>query len=455
VTSILAASPPNPDSPADSWWGRRFGGLPRAFWALFGGIAAARLGFFVVPFLSFWLVADRGLAPGDVGLVMTAFGVGWALSTPLGGWLADRLGRRAVIVASGAGAAGAYLGIAAVHAVAWLVVAALFVGATFDLYRPALQAAITDAVPAAARTRALGLLYLAMNASRMIACAAGGAVANTGEFAILFVANAVVNIAFGAVIWRAVPADRPTRAQGGSGGLRMALADQRLVVFTLATFAFYTIHTQSMVALPVVFAHAGATPLIYGVLLALDPLVVVVCQVGAQAVLNRIPALVTCAAGVTAVGVGLALSGLSPNLAWMTCTLPIWVIGEMAFLTAAPGVVAALAPDRSRGTYFGIWGATQGAAAVLAPLLAATASATGRTDLIWSGGALAGLLTTATLLAMYSRERQQAGGRPLGPATTTSAVTRQRSEPPADVEGHIGRSTSTTGAPRRKERSRH
>ena len=403
MSTALSVSPPNPAPPAarDSWWGRRFGGLPRTFWSLFGGITAARLGFFVVPFLSYWLVADRHLTPAQTSLVMTAFGAGWAASMPLGGWLADRLGRRTVIVASASGAAGAYLTIAAVHSVMHLAIAAVLVGATFDLYRPALQAAMTDVVPASDRTRVLGLLYLAMNASRMVACAIAGIVADAGNFAVLFVANALINVGFGIVVWRRVR-DRPrTRQPGRRGGVRSAIADRRLVVFCLATLAFYTIHTQSMVALPVVLAHAGATPLIYGLLLALDPLVVVVIQVAAQAAINRTPALVTCAAGVATVGGGLALTGLAPNLTWMAATIPVWVIGEMAFLTSAPGVVAALAPEHLRGTYFGLWGATQGLAAVLAPLLASGLAGIGRIDLLWIGGAVAGLLTAVACLAMH------------------------------------------------------
>nr|WP_027343890.1 MFS transporter [Hamadaea tsunoensis] len=447
-TSNPAAADPVAGDVRDTWWGRRFGGLPSRFWLLFAGIGTARLGFVAVPFLSYWLVVDRGLTPGDAGLVMTAFGAGWALSMPLGGWLADQLGRRAVIVASALGSAGAYLGIAAIHPLTWLLAVALLVGATFDLYRPALQAAMTDAVPVQSRTRALGLLYLSMNASRMVACAAGGLVANAGDFAILFAANAAVNVVFAAVLWRAVPVNVPPQPTGGRGALRTAIADRRLLAFTAATLAFYTIHTQSMVALPVALAHAGATPLGYGLLLALDPLIVVVCQISAQAILNRAPALVTCAVGVAAVGAGLALAGLVSGLAWIASTWPIWVIGEMAFLTAAPGVVAALAPDHARGAYFGLWGASQGVAAVLAPLIAAAAATVGRTDLVWLGGAVTGLCTAAALLRMRRRLPTE---HPVPGLELDTAANPARF---AGGEAHIGRSTSSTAAPTQKAHSR-
>ncbi|MEU7823094.1 MFS transporter, partial [Catellatospora sp. NPDC049133] len=177
MTTALAPDATQTTEPAQGWWAARFGGLPRTFWVLFTGIGLARLGFFVVPFLGYWLTVDRGLNPAQIGVVMTSFGAGWALSMPIGGWLADRLGRRTVIIASALGAASAYLALGAVHGYGPLIATAFFVGATFDLYRPAVQAAMTDAVDPEGRGRALGLLYLVMNASRMLSCALGGLLA--------------------------------------------------------------------------------------------------------------------------------------------------------------------------------------------------------------------------------------------------------------------------------------
>lgn len=131
-----------------AWTDRRFGGLSPAFWQLFWGIGIARLGWVVIPFRTFYLAHHRHLDPEQVSLIMLAFGVGWAVSQPAGGWFADRFGRRIVLVASAFGSAGAYVFFGAASEFVWLAVWAGAVGLTFDLYRPALSALISDSVHA-------------------------------------------------------------------------------------------------------------------------------------------------------------------------------------------------------------------------------------------------------------------------------------------------------------------
>ncbi|MCP2323618.1 MFS family permease [Hamadaea flava] len=398
TTTVIAQVVSTPDAALETagWWARRFGGLPTTFWRLMAGVGAARLGFVVVPFLAFWLTSDQHYTPVQVGWVMTAFGTGWMIAMPLGGWLADQIGRRATITTTAACAAGSYLLLGGVHGLPATIAAALLVGVGFDAYRPAVQSTITDTLPNTDRGRGLALLYLVMNLSRLAACALGGLLASGAGFRWLFTANAAANLGLAAVAWRVVPAreprpTRPVRARSAGYGCVF-------VGFTAITLVFYTVHMQSMVALPVMLGHAGATPALYGLLLALDPLVVVVVQLVAQQWLTRTPTLLVSGLGVAVVGTGLALTGLSPSLGWAAATIPIWVAGEVAFLTAAPAVIATLAPADQRGRYFGIWGATQGTAAVAAPLLAAAAAGS---DLLWIAGGISGLAAAIGCLALH------------------------------------------------------
>src|SRR5437879_3851808 len=73
-------------------------GIPRTFWFLFVGSLVNRAGAFVVPFLAMYLRGDRGLSVGEVGLVVSMLGLGSAIASPLGGYLADRVGRRATML---------------------------------------------------------------------------------------------------------------------------------------------------------------------------------------------------------------------------------------------------------------------------------------------------------------------------------------------------------------------
>ncbi|HCU51640.1 MAG TPA: hypothetical protein DGG94_17880, partial [Micromonosporaceae bacterium] len=308
-----------------------------------------------------------------------------------------------VIIASAWASALAFLAFGSARTLPLLAITGLLAGLSFDAYRPAVQALMTDVVQASRQARALALLYLTMNAGRGVACVLGGLLAENSFWA-MFVINAIVNIGFGIavrlVIREPAPAVTPPAQKLR---MRTALADTRLRAFTLITFAFYTVHMQSVITLPVVIDQAGATPLTFGLLLALDPLAVAVVQLLLQHWINRTSALAVCAAGVATVGIGLAITGMGSTVAWFAITIPLWVAGEVAFLTPAAGVVARIAPEGMRGLYFGVWGCCQGAAAVTAPLLASAFIAAGGTTLLWVAGAIAGLITAAGCLLLRAR----------------------------------------------------
>jgi hypothetical protein len=159
----------------------------------------------------------------------------------------------------------------------------------------------------------------------------------------------------------------------------------------------------------VVIDRSGATPAAFGLLLALDPLAVVVVQLLLHHWIGRTNALVVCAAGVATVGIGLAVTGMGSALAWFAFTTPIWVAGEVAFLTPAAGIVAAIAPPGMRGLYFGVWGCCQGIAAVTAPLLATALIALGGTTVVWACGATLGLIAAAGCLRLRAHLRSVLG----------------------------------------------
>ncbi|MBM3125865.1 MAG: MFS transporter, partial [Chloroflexi bacterium] len=74
--------------------------LPGAFWLLFAGTLINRIGGFVVPFLALYLTSHRGLPVAQAGLIVSLFGAGSFLAQLIGGELADRFGRKPVLLIS-------------------------------------------------------------------------------------------------------------------------------------------------------------------------------------------------------------------------------------------------------------------------------------------------------------------------------------------------------------------
>src|SRR5512144_1067343 len=185
-----------------------------------------RLASFVATFLALYLVRERGFTPDAAGRIVALFGVGALVAGPLGGTLADGIGRRATMLLSFG------LGALSVGAIGFLrdpALLALFTflaAATSELYRPAMNAVIADVVPFQDRARAWGISYWAINLGWTFGLALGGFIA-ARSFTALFLADAATTIVFAAVVLRGVPETRPAGTQVHSPleGLARVFAD--------------------------------------------------------------------------------------------------------------------------------------------------------------------------------------------------------------------------------------
>ena len=114
--------------------------FPRPYWVLLSGEAVQSVGHgMVVPFLALYLTETIGASATEAGFVLALWAVIGLFGQPVGGVLADRLGRRPVILGGLAISAAATIafGLASsVWAVAFLVVAW---GAGFAVFEPAAE----------------------------------------------------------------------------------------------------------------------------------------------------------------------------------------------------------------------------------------------------------------------------------------------------------------------------
>lgn len=114
--------------------------LPRTYWVLWTGSLVNRLGSFVPPFLALYLTRERGFTVEQAGLVVSLYGLGVVLAGPLGGTLADRLGRRITLAGGLWAGSGAMLLLGFSHSPAHIAAAAFLLGLLGEMYRPAVSA---------------------------------------------------------------------------------------------------------------------------------------------------------------------------------------------------------------------------------------------------------------------------------------------------------------------------
>jgi MFS family permease len=383
---------------------------PAVFWRLAVALTASRLGLFVVPFLAYYLVRDRHLGAAQVALIMMAFGAGWTIGQPAGGYLADRLGRRFIIVIGNVLAAVAYLDLGLARSVSSMAVLAFCVGATFDAWRPAAMAILAEAAGGDDRQRQknMSLLYLAMNAPEVAGTLAAGLLAVTVGWIWLFAGNAIACAVFAAAAGLLVPRSRPARRERRSS--RSALTDPLLLAFTVLTLLCLTVYQQSTYALPLRFAGDGIAPVGYAIIAAINPLTVTILARPAQQWTDRLPPVRCFALGLVLIGVGIALTGAGRGLAWYASVSVIWILGEIAMMGSGPALITGLAPSGREASYTGVWMSTFGLSAVTAAAAGAALIHVGGLRLLWISCALAGVAAAAgcLLLARPTAKRRAA-----------------------------------------------
>ncbi|MEV0625453.1 MDR family MFS transporter [Nonomuraea wenchangensis] len=375
------------------------GGLPRPFWALWGGTLVNRLGTMVMPFTGVYLTQSRGLSVTAAGLVMGVFGVGSLLSQPLAGMLTDRIGRRATLSGGMLATGAAMLALGYSVSLPAVLASMLVLGVVVDLYRPASNALVADLVAPAERPRAYGLLFWGINLGYSVGMTAGGWLAGLG-FLWLFWIDAVSCVVFAVLVWRAVPETRPEGARQATGGFGAVLRDRVMVAFTLVVLGNALVYAQTMTMLPVAMTKAaGLSTAQYGTAMALNGVLIVVVQPLVSGWLGRRDPARTFALGLAVMGAGFALTAFVSSTLGLTATIAVWTAGEIVTAGIAGTIVAALAPPELRGRYAGLFGLAWSAAAVLAPLLGGPLLELGPGALWFTIGAV-GLVSAAGMLAL-------------------------------------------------------
>ncbi|MGI5270595.1 MDR family MFS transporter [Nonomuraea sp. CA-218870] len=376
-----------------------FGGLPRPFWALWGGTLVNRLGTMALPFTGVFLTQARGLSVAAAGVVMAVYGAGSLLSQLLAGVLADRIGRRATLAGGMVATAAALLALGYSTTLPAILASMLVLGLVVDAYRPASNALVADLVPPQSRPRAFGLLFWAVNLGYSIGMTAGGWLAQQG-FLLLFWIDAVSCLVFAALVWRAVPETRP---QGGTeaGGFGVVLRDRLMLAFTLVILGDALVYSQTFTMLPVAMVElAGLTTGQFGTAMALNGVLIVVVQPLVSGWLGRRDAPRTLAAGMAVMGVGFALTSFVTSTAMLAVTIAVWTTGEIITAGIAGTILTRLAPAHLRGRYAGLFGFAWSAAGLLAPLLGSVLLAAGGQPALWFTVGGIGLAAAAGMLAI-------------------------------------------------------
>ncbi len=419
------------------------------------GDLVASFGFSLVfPFLTIFLTTVLGASATESGLVLGLYAVASIASNAAGGWLADRFGRRVVMIASITLTSVTVIAMGQVHDLAGIALLTLVLGIVDPAFVPAARAAVADVVPEARRQRAYGLLGVAA-AVGWIAGPSIGAGLSTLGYPVLFTVAGAILLGYTAILVVGLPETRPTVALGGSpavlaGAARVPPDGRRqdpagrgspagagssvldgpaaralFLPFLAIAVLIHGVTFQWVVTLPI---HAsrdlGVSTATWGLLFAFNGLLIVLFQLRVSTLTEARAKPATMALGMAAyalaylVVVGAGMPGFSTVA--LAGVVILATIGEMLVFPVEPAFVSDLSPFGSRGRYQGAFGAAAGIGSGIGPPLGGLALDTLEGPLPWLIVAGCGAATSVALLWLAARTRATNGaaGSPMAEAST-------------------------------------
>lgn len=381
--------------------------LPRPVWVLCAGTFVNRFGAFVIPFLAVYMT-QQGYSAKEAGVAIAAYGIGHLLASAIGGYLADRIGRKNTIILSMFSAAGSMLLLSRAEGFWALVLLTALVGLTAEIYRPASSALLADFVPAGRRVTAFSAYRLAINAGWAFGPATAGFLAEHSFFW-LFMGNALSSVVFGVLSWVALPQGKrhSTVAMSWVQSARMVIVDRRFLQVLMANFAVGIVFMQMSTTFSVHVTHFGFSPSVYGLLISLNGVLVVLFELPITSWTQRFRARTVIALGYVLIGTGFGMNAFAQTVPLMAFTMVVFTLGEMIAMPVCSAYVADLAPAHARGRYMGAFGLTWGFAMVLGPALGLRLFEAG-TALVWL--MCWGLGISAAMIMLRGERAEKASG---------------------------------------------
>lgn len=359
-------------------------GLPREVYILFFARLINSAGWFVFPFLTFFMTQKLGMEADVTGLFLMIIAALQGLGSIVGGKLTDLMGRKAILLifqtlsALIFGVCG-FLGETIL--VPYLLMAASFCG---SIAFPANGAIVTDLTTPENRQQAMSFLYLGMNIGVAAGHMAGGFLFENftrwlfwGDMITSLIALALVlffvkdTLPDQEEIDAINESEREEEKAAQGGMLRALLQRPFLLAFCLITIILSFIYRQVNYTIPqhmsALFGTDGA--LYFGTMMTVNALVVVFCTTPLMIATRRIRPVYNVMLAAVTYAVGFGMLFFEVGVWWFFVSTVIWTLGEIISAVNIGVYVANHSPVTHRGRFNSIYNIIQGAGGAIAPWL--------------------------------------------------------------------------------------
>jgi MFS family permease len=324
---------------------------------MLAGEAVQSVGFGIaVPYMTLYFTGPVGITAVQTGLLMLIWTTVSLAGQPIGGVLADRIGRRPVMIGGLAGAGVSAAGLALVTSF-WQAAVVIVAWGTFNsVFEPATGAYIADVVEPGLRTEAYGLWHMMANAGFAVGPPVGALIIWLTSMRTTYLFAGLAILGFLVIAFRSLPESRPEGKEGEPPArFREALRDRLLVILAIGTATATFSYAFFEEALPV-FLHEerGLAVVTWGLVLGINPILVTLFQYPISRWAARRSSRGVLATGAVLYGVSLALLLPFSSVGALVLAVVVLTAGEMLIAPVSSAVSAELAPARLRGSYQGV-----------------------------------------------------------------------------------------------------
>jgi MFS family permease len=390
---------------------------PKPFWYLMGASFIDSLGSALLfPFFTLYVTAKFGIGLSRVGLIFGGLMVANVIGSALGGGLADRFGRKSMIIFGLISSAFTVLALGLVNRLDTFIVITLITGLTGNIGGPARGAMVADLLPEAKRAGGFGLHRVIHNLAFVIGPALGGLLA-TRSYLQLFIFDTIASLVTAGMVFLLLGETKPALEQGlpqpstaqTFRDYGKVMSDQLFMVFMLATSLMVLVYTQMQGPLAVFLRDVhGVGDQRWGYILSLNAGMVVVMQFWITRRVERIAPFLTLTLGTMFYVVGFGMYGYASTYGLFLLAMAIITLGEKLVAPVGNALAASLAPESMRGRYMAIYGFGWMIPSAVGMYLSGLIMDYADPRWIWFAAAIAGVVAAGMYFSLHLSEQRRA-----------------------------------------------
>ncbi|MBK9926495.1 MAG: MFS transporter [Anaerolineales bacterium] len=382
---------------------------PRAFWIYNVIVFIDRLGgFMLYPFFALYLTQKYDIGMATVGILFAVFSVSGMAGSALGGAIADRMGRKTVIIASLILSSISALGMGFAPTLAVFVAVVVVVGTLSSIGGPAHEAVVADLLPPDKRAEGYGIIRVVFNVAVIIAPPIAGLLI-AHSYLTLFVVDAVISVIAASIVLFALPETKPEAHPDAKpesmkqtfAGYGRVFKDTPFLAFVGVSVMMTLVYMNMNSTLGVFLRDQRGLPEFrYSLLLSINAIIVVFLQFWTTRRLEKFKPLNMMAAGAFLYAIGFAMYGFANSFVFFIVAMVVITIGEMVVTPFQQSIVANFAPEDMRGRYMAVSGLTWSIAFTVGPYFAGLILDGSNPNLLWILCGFIGTLSTIGFIVL-------------------------------------------------------